>query len=296
MPALAVLVAALSNSAAVLYRIVLAICVPAVTLLQLDRIELNANLILPASMAWLTFGLGLLAILAAPAATSSGTRGAWLLTAGLANTSFMGYPLIEALRGHDALATAVVVDQLGSFLLASTGAVIAAERFSARAVDSRRSSPSSVARILKFPPFLALLFAIGLRVAGFHWGETGREIFRVLSAPLAPLALFAVGLTLRLSPEKIRARSVALAAGLGFRLLLAPLLLTGLYVGLGRARDETVQITLLESAMAPMITGAILAGEFGLDPELASLMVALGVPLSLVTVPLWSMGLRAWLG
>jgi malate permease and related proteins len=41
--------------------------------------------------------------------------------------------------------------------------------------------------------------------------------------------------------------------------------------------------------MAPMVTGALLVEEAGLDGELASSLVGVGVLASLVTVPLWSL-------
>ena len=41
------------------------------------------------------------------------------------------------------------------------------------------------------------------------------------------------------------------------------------------------------SAMAPMVTAGVVAADNELSPGLASAMIAVGVPLSLVTVPLW---------
>ncbi len=46
-------------------------------------------------------------------------------------------------------------------------------------------------------------------------------------------------------------------------------------------------VTVIESAMATMITAAVVANEFNLDNELTNLMVGIGIPLSLATVPLW---------
>jgi predicted permease len=43
----------------------------------------------------------------------------------------------------------------------------------------------------------------------------------------------------------------------------------------------------LQNAMAPMVSGAILASEHELDPELAALMVGFGIPLSFLTAMLW---------
>ncbi|MBV9777110.1 MAG: hypothetical protein JO143_08675 [Acetobacteraceae bacterium] len=40
--------------------------------------------------------------------------------------------------------------------------------------------------------------------------------------------------------------------------------------------------------MGPQIGGAIVAMEYGLDPKLVTLMVGIGIPLSLLTAALWS--------
>jgi malate permease and related proteins len=42
-----------------------------------------------------------------------------------------------------------------------------------------------------------------------------------------------------------------------------------------------------EAAMAPMIGGAVVAAQHRLDPELTTLMVGVGIPLSFLTLPLW---------
>jgi hypothetical protein len=46
------------------------------------------------------------------------------------------------------------------------------------------------------------------------------------------------------------------------------------------------EATVLQTAMAPMVSGALLAAEHELDPELSALMVGLGIPLSFLTAPL----------
>ena len=69
--------------------------------------------------------------------------------------------------------------------------------------------------------------------------------------------------------------------------MLSPVVFWVLYVALFQQRGEMVHITLLEAAMAPMITAAVVANDFELDGEMANLMVGLGIPLSLLTVPLW---------
>jgi len=71
-------------------------------------------------------------------------------------------------------------------------------------------------------------------------------------------------------------------------LFLAPLFFLCLYVyGLG-SYSFVSRVTILESAMAPMITAAVVCEEMGMDGELAGLLVGLGIPLSLLTVPWWN--------
>jgi predicted permease len=46
-------------------------------------------------------------------------------------------------------------------------------------------------------------------------------------------------------------------------------------------------VTLFEAAMPPMIAASIIAQEHDLDPNLATLMVAVGLPLSFLTLSGW---------
>jgi len=52
--------------------------------------------------------------------------GALTLVAGLGNTSFMGYPMIEAMHGKAGVALAVVSDKLGCFPLFAAGGITGA--------------------------------------------------------------------------------------------------------------------------------------------------------------------------
>lgn len=114
--------------------------------------------------------------------------------------------------------------------------------------------------------------------------------FNRLGDTLAPLALVSVGFQLRLGHLAGNGRKLAL--GLVFKLLLAPLVLFFLFVPLLGARGMTAQVTLFEAAMPPMITAAIIAIEHDLDPDLANLMVALGIMLSFFTLTGWWWVLR----
>jgi predicted permease len=65
----------------------------------------------------------------------------------------------------------------------------------------------------------------------------------------------------------------------------APLVCLGLGVA-SRVHGLPLTIGVLQSAMAPMISAAILADEYDLDPPLTHGLLGAGIALSLVTVPL----------
>lgn len=206
--------------------------------------------------------------------------GALILLAGLANTSFVGFPLIEALRGSAALAPAAIADQVGAFLaLAMVGMAIAA-RFAGGAVRPR----DVVRKVATFPPTWALIIGLVVGALGGWPVEVHRALERV-GHTLSPLALFAVGLRLRLRPPRGAAGPMALA--LGLRLVVLPALAL-LLAHLGGVDGQVRAVGVMQAAMPPMITVAILCEREGLEPELAHATLALGILLGMLSVPAWS--------
>lgn len=264
---------------------------PALVLTQvpplLRGLEFNSNLAIAGSMAWIQFGLSFLffAFVGRFAKWSKATTGAAILTAGLGNTSFVGFPLLEALLGPQALPIGILVDQVGTFLVLSTLGLIVASVYSGRAP----SGAQLMKRIAIFPPFLALVAATLLTVIWPAGADLVALPMAKLSATLVPLALVSVGLQLSIRLATLRKRAVPLSLGLSLKLLVTPLILFGIYVEVLGNQSFSTKVVLLESAMAPMITAAIVANEFDLDSELANLMVGIGIPLSLVTVYIWSL-------
>lgn len=276
---------------AVLSRVVIDVALPALTLLYVPRLTVDGSagltlLVAAVTTPWLLFALALAVLwpLARARGWSRGTLGALVLTTGLANTSFVGFPLIEALYGPRALRTALIFDQAGSFLVVSTAGVALAAACAGR----ERPTPAAFARRLaSFPPFLAFVLALFLHGVPFHPFLV--VVLEKLAALVIPLALLSVGYQLRLDRGILARDGGKLAAGLAVRLALAPLLVL-LAMRAAGLHGEAADVIVAESAMGPMVTGAVLAVEENLDPPLATLLLGVGIPLSLVTVPLW-----AWL-
>ncbi|MGA9667197.1 MAG: AEC family transporter [Gallionella sp.] len=269
------------NTPAVLNSFIIHVSFPALILLSVHDMKISGHVGLMAAMAWICFALsaGFFRLAGRWLDLPRRTEGALILTGGLCNTSYVGLPMIEAYYGHQGLATGIIVDQLGSFLVLSTLGITVAGIYS----SGRPGAGEMVKRIFRFPPFIALVVALLLiPVAYPEWLPV---VLKRMGDTLAPLALLAVGFQLRLGHLAGNVRNLFL--GLSFKLVLAPLALFLVYVPLLGAHGQAIQITLFEAAMPPMITAAILATEHDLDPPLVTPMVAVGLVISFITLTCW---------
>jgi len=269
------------NAPATLNSFIIHVSLPALTLLYVHELKISGDVVLIAAMAWLVFCLaaGFFWLLGRWLRLSRATTGALMLTGGLGNTSFFGLPMVEAFYGKDGLSTAIIADQLGSFLVLSVVGITVAGIYS----SGRPTAVQIFKRIALFPPFISLLIA--LLLIPLEYADWFFTLLKRLGDTLAPLALLSVGMQLRLGHLAEHRRNLAL--GLGFKLILAPLAIWLLYVQMLGAQGLAIQVTLFEAAMPPMITAAIVASEHDLDPPLANLMVAVGLLLSFFTLSAW---------
>ncbi|MBS0639599.1 MAG: AEC family transporter [Acetobacteraceae bacterium] len=269
------------NAHLALNAFILHISLPAMIFLYIHNIHLHSELILSVAMPWLlfAFGCGFFYLIGRFLGFSRPTTGGLMLVGGLANTSFVGLPMIEAFYGKADLATGILIDQLGTYLVLSTLGILVAASFS-----SGNTRPGAVVlRIVTFPPLIALVIALALmKVTYPAWAQ---HLLLSLAATLGPLALVSVGLQLRL--EAFRGNVAAMVAGLGYKLVLGPAIVALIYVGWLHRHGPIMQVTLFEAAMGPQIGGAIVGIQYGLNPALITLVVAVGIVLSFLTLPVW---------
>lgn len=265
---------------------VIYLSLPALVLIQFPKLlkggELDTGFFLLALMPWTVFALSWLIFSIVGKNWSRATRGAVILTAGLGNTSFVGFPLLEALVGPDSLRFGVVVDQFGSFLVLSLVGIPLAAFYAGVSVRPAQI----VQRVVTFPPFLALVTASFWFALGLPGEELAKGTLEKIAGTLVPLALFAVGFQLRPDKATLKRRFLPLVIGLSYKQAVAPILFFTICGAFASLQSEVSQVVVLQAGMAPMITAAIVAKEFELDSETANLMVAIGIPLSLLTVPL----------
>lgn len=255
------------------------VALPALILVEIPKLHFSRDLLFAAAGPWIVF-LGSAALfpwLGRRAGWSRATIGALVLTCGLGNTAYMGVAMVEALRGPELVGAAVIADQFGSFLALSVAGVIVAATYSgesATVADIGR-------RVVGFTPFRALAIALLLWPFG-GLPELLQAVLTRIAQTLTPLALFSVGLQLKFGG--IGVNRGKLAAGLSWKMVLAPLAVFVAAVPLGLAGSPVAAATILQCAMPPMVTAGILAEQYHLDSELANLVVGVGTLLSVVTL------------
>ncbi|MEL1254219.1 AEC family transporter [Flavobacterium sp. DGU38] len=272
-----------SNTYKILNKIVIYLCLPAITLYHIPKIKWSNELLFPIGAGWITFILAFVFFhfLGKKLKWSNKLIGCLILTAGLSNSSFLGYPIIEALFGKKGLETAVLVDQPGTFVVVSTLGVFVAAFYSKGSPDTF----SIIRKILLFPPFLMFVLACLMNVYDYDLDLNIQSVLLKVGSFVTPLALLSVGL--QLSFDRKSQHWKFLRLGLFFKLILVPFVLLVLYVFIFNQHSEAIKITIMETAMAPMITGAILASTYGLKPKLSSMMIGFGIPVSFLTLAIW---------
>lgn len=265
----------------VLNLFVIYISLPALILLQIPKLDFSADLLVPALMPWamLLFSAVLILILARLLQWDRATTGCLLLLVPLGNTSFLGIPMVQAFFGDQAIAYALLYDQLGSFLaLTSYGSLILALYGSG---DQRPTMMTVVKKALVFPPFMALVLALSFKF--FSYPPLAVHLLTILAATLVPLVMIAVGfqMTLRLDKKVISPLSI----GLAIKLIIAPLTawLVCQTVGL---QGEAVEVAIFEAGMPPMVSAGALAISANLSPALTAALVGLGIIVSFATLPI----------
>ena len=193
---------------------------------------------------------------------SRGQTGAVMVSALVANTAYLGYPLTVALLGHDHLSTAVLYDVLVSGPALMLGAFGVGAAFGDRAGEGIKERAKTF--LTRNPPLYAAI--LGILAPHALAPEFLVEASQVLAIAVLPIGFFAVGATLAEGAEHGElpfpppfTRPVALAVGA--RLALAPALLMLLAAPL----IDLPSAYRLMSAMPTGLNAMIVSHAYGLD-------------------------------
>lgn len=265
----------------VLNLVVIHVSLPALVLLNIPRLTISGDVLVPALLPWAMLALSVGAVLSLSGALrwDRATTGCLLLMVPLGNTSFLGIPMVKAFFGEEAIPYALLYDQLGSFpSLAVYGTFIV----SLYGTGGERPNLRSVARkVATFPPFIALLLALALKSVPYPAAVL--NILGALSATLVPLVMLAVGFQLRIRLGKEQAG--LLGIGLALKMIAAPVAALGICRVFGLEGDAA-RVAVFEAGMPPMVSAGALAILANLSPSLTAALVGFGIVLSFLTLPL----------
>lgn len=256
------------------------LALPAVSFKYLPHITWSPQLFFPALAPVIVWVGGWIYITLLSSKSRLGKKeiGGLKLSAGLSNTSFVGFPLIMAYFNEKAVGIAIICDQVTFALLATVGVVVAV-------IASQKHELSAgliLKRVLKFPPLLGCVSA--LIIPHFINISFLDPFFDKLATTVAPLALFSIGLQLQFDGWRSEVKWIS--STLIYKLLLAPALVTAVAVVL-RLKGIIPQIGIFEAAMPTLLTSGVVAEEYGLNPKLSNLIIGIGIILALASSALW---------
>lgn len=190
----------------------------------------------------------------------------------VSNCGFMGYPVVTAALGQDALIYAVIYVAAFQLMCWTLGAYY----FGGRQAMKPRE-------LLKNPSLWAVVLGLVLFLTGWRLPGFLNDGLSMMGATTTPLAMFVIGARLMgLRKEHLTDRPLLLACLL--RLILYPLM--ALLLLLTPLPRMVVSVLYLCTAMPCAALTAMMSELYHCDKELASRGVALSTALSMVTVPL----------
>ena len=259
---------------------VIYVALPALVLVQVPKLTLSSDLLAPLLMPWVVVVVSGVLVLAICRVFgwSREITGALLLMVPLGNTSFLGIPMVEMFFGFSGVKYAILYDQFGSFLALSTYGTFILAVYGG---GEKLSFLKIFRKVVFFPPFVALVIALGLGSVNFPpWLES---MLTMTAKSLVPVVLVAIGFAMRLRMPT--SELLPFVVGISTRLLVVPVV----FIFACRLLDLTgpaIQVSLFETAMPSMVTAGALASIAGLRPRLTSALVGYGILASFVTLPL----------
>lgn len=260
---------------------VLYVAIPALSLRYISAIDWSPQMLLPLLWPILTWcGAWLYVnVYAKRKKLERQTRVALLIACGIGNTAFLGFPLITAFYGADALSIAAICD-FGTFIIFCTLAVSTVLN-SAGGGESVKIS-TLLKRMLSFPAFLSAIVAVIVPL--FADMSPLYPFLELLSSTVSPLSLFSIGMQLQF--RDMGESMWHVATGLFYKLIISPAIVLVLALAIG-AKGQVAEVSIIEAGMGPHVTASLLASQFNQNPRLCGLMVAVGIMCALLTTPVW---------
>jgi predicted permease len=263
---------------------VLYVVLPPTIFFNLARVQFDADIGLGIGLSYLALALAALLawfVASRPLGLERPAVGSVICCTLVANTGYLGYPLVAALLGFDQLSEAVIYDVLVSGPALLVGAFSIGAAFGERAGETPRQRV--VAFFTRNPPLYAA--ALALIAPDSLAPDVLVDASRIAIVALLPLGFFAVGAALGEEGEEGTnpippPLDAAVAAAVGLRLVVAPALLFLIALPL----IDLPGPYLLLAAMPCGINTLLVAHVYGLDSKLAAQAVAWTTAIAIVAV------------
>lgn len=263
-----------------LNRFIITIALPAMVLLEIPKLQVSVDNLIPMYIAWATMGSCAILVYFASKyyAFSKEVTGSLMLVTVLTNSTFVGIPVVTAYYGGEALPFIILYDQLGTSLwLATYGTIIAAYYGSKGEISFSMLGK----RVMRFPPLIAFITALVLHSYSVTYPDILTTILEFLTMMIIPFALISVGLQLqfKLDAQEVKPFTISLL----LKLIISPIIAITICSLFGWDELLIGKVSIMESGMAAMITAGVLASINGLAPRLSNAIVAYGIALSMIT-------------
>jgi predicted permease len=211
-------------------------------------------------------------------------RGAHIFGAIFSNCAFMGFPVVEAILGKDAIFAASVANIPFQLLAFSIGPIILAGGASGGAGVGGGGGRARL-RLSSFvtPAAVASVVGMGLFLGGVTLPLPIGRAASLLGDTTTPLSMVLIGSIVARMDFKAAVGRGRLYATSAYRLILFPAALYGLLRLIG-AKGLMLSLPVILAAMPVAANSAILAEAYGGDAETASSLVLVSTLLSVLTI------------
>ncbi len=233
------------------------------------------------AMSCVTFGIAASWLVVRLCKFQKAQSGAMILAAAFPNTTYLGLPVLEQAFGGWSRSVVIQVDLFAVAPMVYTVGIMLARHYGAAEDDK----PKSWLGFFNAPPFWAAFIAVILNLNHIPAPQWLTGLLPMLSAAVAPLMIFSLGLALRWR-----------SASLGRICLIFPVVLIKLmlFPWLGMHVADALQLqnpfraaVVLDIAMPSMVLGVVLCDRYKLDSALYATAVTVTTGLSLFSLPFW---------
>jgi len=264
------------NSPIVLNNLIIYFFIPILTLYYVPKIDFQLSLFwlsLTPFVVYLSSFL-FIKIIKQTIQIDTKTEGAMIMTGGIGSISFVGFPIFEMLYGEEGLAYGIILSLAGTFLVFNTVGLFTGMYYS----NAKSSASKILKKIFTFPPFVSFLVALMFTFFNFTYPEWMDNILLKFTSPFSVLALLTIGMQIDLD---IPADNInKLIIGQVHKLIIAPVVIYLLMWQIFGMHTLIAKICILGAGIGSMNAISIVAAQMDLNPKLATLMPAIGIPLS----------------